>query len=150
MWYEDIRTTTKLMAVASSIVTLPDALYVYLQRPGSIMRSGNVLRSREIIDAFEDILEWFGSHGLRQSYEKELCRLAVDHVLLAATVRVARVDPHSGLLRDFSNYMRANFPNYRQNPYLENLSRSHKLLLKLIEGGRYGLIALLFRLKGGA
>lgn len=149
VWYEDIRTSTKLFAVASSIVTLPDALYNYLARPGSIMRSSNVERNREILLAFEDVLDWFREHGLLQHYRKELCRLAIDHLYLAATVRVARLDPKNHLLYDFSDFMQQEFPGYLDNPYIPDLSRLHKLLLKLVERRRYRLIRFLFWLKGG-
>jgi len=148
VWYEDIRTSTKLFAVASSIVTLPQPLYYYLQRPGSIMRSSNISRNREILLAFDDVVTWFREQGLFQPYRKELCRLAVDHILLAATVRVARMDPKSGLLYEFSDYMQKNFPDYENNPYLQELPRLHKLLLKLIRKRRYRLIRFLFLLKG--
>ncbi|MBP3587500.1 MAG: glycosyltransferase [Clostridia bacterium] len=60
-WYgEDLRTVTKLMALASSIEVLPDCLYFYLIRPGSIMRSENIERNRDILRAFEDMIDWFG------------------------------------------------------------------------------------------
>ena len=149
VWYEDIRTSTKLFAVADSIVTLPQTLYFYLARPGSIMRSSNVGRNREILEAFDDVLAWFREHGLFETYRQELCRLAVDHILLAATVRVARMDPHSALLGEFAGYMDANFPDYRRNPYLKQLPRKHKLVLRLVEGKHFSLLRLLFRLKDG-
>lgn len=149
VWYEDIRTSAKLFAAAESIVTLPHALYWYLARQGSIVRSGNVERNREILDAFDDILGWFEEQGLRETYNRELERLAVEHILLAASVRVARLDPKHPLLREFTNYMGKQFPDYSANPYLAQLSGLHKLLLKLIEGKHYRLIQLLFRLKGG-
>ena len=76
-------------------------------------------------------------------------RLAVEHILLAASVRVARLDPKHPLLREFTDYMGKQFPDYSANPYLVQLSGLHKLLLKLIEGKHYRLIQLLFRLKGG-
>lgn len=148
VWYEDIRTTTKLFASASSIVTMPQPLYYYLARPGSIMRSSNVKRSREILDAFDDILQWFEQHGLHQTYEKELCRLAVDHIQLAAVVRVIRQDLHSPLVGEFISYMYNHFPDWERNPYLEELPRKHKWLLKLIAKKRYFLVALLFKLFG--
>ena len=148
VWYEDIRTTTKLFASASSIVTLPHPLYYYLARPGSIMRSSNVKRSREILDAFDDILQWFSERGLKERYEKELCRLAVDHIQLAAVVRVIRQDAHSPLISEFVSYMYNQFPQWETNPYLAELPRRHKLLLKLIAKKRYLLIAFLFKLVG--
>ena len=112
------------------------------------MRSSNIERNREILLAFDDVLGWFREQGLLQAYRKELCRLAVDHVLLAATVRVARLDPKSHLLHEFTDYMQKNFPDYEQNPYISELPRLHKWLLKLIRKRRYRLIRFLFWLKG--
>ncbi len=148
VWYEDIRTTTKIFALARSIVILPDPLYRYLARPGSIMRSSGLERNREILDAFDDILQWFGAQGLRERYSHELCRLAVDHIYLAASVRVARVDPSHPILRVLSDYMDAQFPGFMGNPYITELPGLHKLLLKLLKGRQYRLVQLLFKLKG--
>lgn len=149
VWYEDIRTSTKLFAAAKTIVSLPDVLYWYLQRPGSIMNSGNVLRSGEILWAFDDVLDWFRQQGLEGTYHKELCRLAVDHILLAAVVRVSRVDPKAPLLRQLLAYMQEHFPDYPKNPYVPRLSALHKLLLGLARRKKFGLIRLLFQIKGG-
>lgn len=150
VWYEDIRTTTKLFALANSIFTVEDCFYRYFQRTGSIMNSGFLERNQEILEAFDDILCWFEAQGLLERYRSELTRLAVDHILLAATVRVARMDPGHPLLERFAGYMDEHFPDYLSNPYLGQLSGLHKLLLKLIRGKHYRTIRLLFRLKGGA
>lgn len=149
VWYEDIRTSTKLFARAASIQTIDDPLYRYLQRPGSIMNSGALERNREILDAFEDILGWFEAEDLMERYHAELERLAVDHIVLAGSVRVARLDPRHSLLNEFSAYMDKRFPDYRANPYLPRLSGLHRLLLKLTALKWFGLIRLLFRLRKG-
>lgn len=148
-WYEDIRTSMKLFALAGSIETLKTPVYRYLQRQGSIMHSANLARNREILDAFEDLLGWFRGAGLYERYQKELERLAVDHILLAATVRVARADPKHPLLEEFEGYMDKHFPNYRANPYMSALPKLHKLLVFLISRRQYGIVRLLFRLKDG-
>ena len=148
-WYEDIRTSMKLFALADSMVTLEKPIYRYLQRQGSIMHSANLDRNREILDAFEDLLSWFRQNGMLEQYREELTRLAVDHVLLAATVRVARADPKHSLLAEFRGYMEQNFPGYRKNSYLSALPALHKLLLVLISNRCYGIVKLLFRLKDG-
>ena len=150
VWYEDIRTSTKLFALADTIDTMDDYLYRYLQRPGSIMNSGALGRNREILDAFDDILNWFEAEELRGCYEKELERLAIDHIVLAATVRVARMDPKHSLLQEFSDYMGKRLPGFGTNPYISQLSGLHKLLLKLVERKRFGLIRLLFQIKKGS
>ncbi len=148
VWYEDIRTTTKLLALASGIRVLPEHLYDYLSRPGSIMNSAKLSRNREILDAMDDILSWYRAEGLYDQYEAELCALTVQHVLLAASVRVARADPASPLLAEFAAYTQEHFPRWRENRYLPRLPRLKRLALKLVEGRHYRLLRLLFRLKG--
>lgn len=148
VWYEDIRTTTKLFAVASSIVTLPHAFYRYLARQGSIMRSGNVQRCREIMDAFDDILAWFCDRGLVDRYRDQLCRLAIDHIRLAAMVRVIRRDDHSPVIKELDHYMYAKFPDWERNPYISLLPFKHRLLLWLMKHKRYTFVKLLFKLLG--
>ncbi len=147
--YEDIRTSAKLFALAESIVTIPQVLYEYLARPGSIMRSDNLQRNREILDAFDDLLCWFTQQGLKERYSQQLCRLAVEHIVLAATVRVARLNPKADLLRVFEQYMACHFPDYWNNAAMGDLPVLHKVLLVLIRHRQYGLIKLLFRLKDG-
>ena len=147
VWYEDIRTTLKLFAAAKSICAIPDAFYYYVQREDSIMHTPNVKRNAEILDAFDDLLGWFRENGLFERYYNELSRLAVDHVLLAASVRVACIDPANELLGQFSDYVNTQFPDWRDNPYLQQLPHRHRLLVSLLLKKRYGTVRALFRLK---
>ena len=148
VWYEDIRTSTKLFALAEKIVTIPDILYIYYQRDGSIMRSANINRNREIIDAFEDILSWYKNNGLYDEYKDILCRLAIDNVYIPASVRVLREDVKHPLLKEFSDYMDTNFPSYENNPYISQLPKFKLLAFKLLRGKHYRLLRLLFKIKG--
>ena len=150
VWYEDIRTTPKLSALAGSIVVLPNTWYHYVQREGSITRNTNLARNHEIIDAFEDLLGWYRAQGLFDQYAPQLERLCIDHVYLAASVRVLRVDPAHPLLKEFRDYLRKNFPDYQKNPLLGELPRSKHLAYTLLEGKHYRLLKLLFSLKDKA
>ena len=47
VWYEDIRTTAKLLPLADGIRVLPDHIYNYLTRQGSIMNNQNLKRNRD-------------------------------------------------------------------------------------------------------
>ena len=71
----------------------------------------------------------------------------MDHVLLAASVRVLRVDPESELLDRFQDYVQAQFPDYLDNPLLAQLSRSHKLILRLLRQRKYRTVRALFAAK---
>ena len=147
VWYEDMRTTPKLLALAGSIVSIEETYYDYLAREGSITRNTNVERNAEILDAFEDLRLWFTERGLWEAYANAFSRLAVDHILLAASVRVIRSDPKSQLLESFRQYMETQFPGFRDNPLLQTLPKQHKLLLKLLEGRHYKTIRTMFALK---
>ncbi len=149
VWYEDIRTTPKLMALARRMVFLGDIGYNYLQRQGSIMNSGKVARNVEIIEAFDDILPWFREHGLFAEYRQELEHLTVAHILLTSSVRVLRMDHKNPLLRKFRAYVEREFPTYRGNPYNKtHFTRNQKIALWLVERRWYGAAALAFRVKG--
>ena len=109
VWFEDIRTTMKLFALAQSIEAVPEAFYYYVVRQGSITRNAKADRNQEILDAFDDLLSFYRRCGLYPRYRSELCRLAIDHIYLAASVRVLRIDCRHPLLRAFADYMQQNF-----------------------------------------
>mgnify|MGYP000403066806 FL=1 len=148
VWYEDLRTSPKLMAKAGRMVFLDEVGYNYLQRQGSIMNSANLERNREILDSFDDLLPWFRKEGLFEAYRRELEYLAVFHVYLTARVRVALADRKSPLLRELAAYVEERFPGWRQNPYLPKLGGKRRLLVSLLEKKWYWAVSLLFKLKG--
>lgn len=146
--YEDLRTTPKLLASAEKVTVIDDCLYHYRQRNGSIMNSSSLSRAGEIVDAFDDLLEWFTLRGMGEKYRPELEKLFIDHLYIAASVRVARCDPKSRLLDEFGDYAKKHFPDLRKNPYYTTLPPRHKLIFRLVEHKQYRLIKLLFNLKG--
>lgn len=148
VWYEDIRVVTKILAVSETALRLPGAYYHYLQREGSAMNNKNSGRNVEILYAYDDILSWYKERGLLESHRQELTFQAVQHVLLAATVRVLMIDKKHPLIDQFRSYMEAHFPDFRENPYLPLLDKNKRLIYKLLLKKRYTLIRLIFRLKG--
>lgn len=147
VWYEDIRTTPKLLAAASRVVFLSYVGYDYLSRTGSITKNQNADRNREILWAFDDLLPYFQDQGLFERYRQELCYLTLFHAYLTASVRVLLIDRKHPLLGEFRDYLNKWFPDYRRCKYLPRLNRLHRLLLSLLEKRMYGLVAVLFRLK---
>lgn len=153
VWYEDIRTTPKLIASADSVAFSDFIGYNYLLRSGSIMNNINLRRNTEIIDALSDILAYFRKNSLFNEYRDELCYLTLYHAYLTASVRVIRAEKadkplaRKTLLPAFKNFLIQNFPNYRENKYLNRLSKSQRLLWWLLEKKMYSIIALLFNIK---
>lgn len=148
VWYEDLRTTFKLLPLAGRVVAVDAVGVNYLQRAGSIMNNKNLSRNREIVEAMEDLLGWYREHGLLERYRPELEYLALYHVYLTASVRVLRADPKSPLPGEFARWLRERFPEYRKNKYLPRLGRKRLLLFRLLEGGQHWAVRLLFRFRG--
>ena len=84
------------------------------------MNNKNCARNVEILYAFDDILGWFGEHGLREAYRDELTFLAISHLLIAASVRVARIDCKSELLGQFRDYTLTNPLMEQRFPCFQN------------------------------
>lgn len=145
---EDLQTSGKLFALADSIAYLPSGLYRYLDRPGSLMNTADPERNRHMLTAVGDLTDWYERHGLRQRYEEQLCEMAVEHLLMAATVRVAKADPASGLLTEIRAFMDKRYPLWRKNPCIGRMSLLRKFALYLIEHRHYRLLGRLFRMKG--
>ena len=112
------------------------------------MNSSQLARNRDILPAFTDVLDWFDREGLTGTYYDELCALTVQHVLLAASVRVCRIDPASEILEELRSFTEQRFPDWRENPYSASLPRLKRLALRLVEHRRWRLIRFLFNLKG--
>lgn len=145
--YEDIRLSVKLLARCERIVSLEGTYYHYLQREDSAMRNRNADRNAELLTAFDDILAWYRENGLFDEFRDELCALAVEHILLSATVRVLLIDPHHRLIGEFRSYVEREFPDYASNRYVAELPRARALAFRLLQKRRYGTVRLLFGLK---
>lgn len=147
VWYEDLCTTPSLLLHAKSIVQLDDPFYGYLLREGSIMRSSNLKRNLEILNALKMAKAPFDAAGETETYRPWLTCLAVDSVLAAAR-RVLMSDPKADYLPDFLNYVKKTYPDYRACALLPNLGKKKLILLRLLEGKHYSLARAIFRLAG--
>ena len=145
VWYEDLRTTPKLLLAAKTVALLPDAFYFYYMREGSIMHSANLRRNLEILDALESVRCFFA--GQEAQYRDWLCFLALENSLQAAR-RVLMEEPKADYLPRFLGYVREHWPDYRKNPLLPRLGKKKLALLKLLEGEHYGLARRMFLLAG--
>lgn len=92
VWYEDMRTTPKLLAEARQVVYLDYVGYNYFSRTGSITKNQNAARNREIVEAFRRPAALVPAAGPFEKYRQELCYLVVYHAYLTASVRVLLID----------------------------------------------------------
>lgn len=147
VWYEDLCTTPKLLMEAETIVYLDDAFYYYYTRQGSIMRNSSLRRNLEILNALETVRSYYEEKGVLDIYRPQLTVLAVDNCCAAAQ-RVLMADPKADFLPEFLDYVKQNYPDYREEPMLKRLGKKKLILLRLLEGQHYRLARAMFLLAG--
>lgn len=154
IWYEDLAVAGKLLALAGCIFQIPEALYVYTQREGSITHSGDMARNLEIRDAAAELLDWFWERDLFSEFRRELEALTVRHVLMDASVRVLKMSTGSEgeaaqkqreVLDALLTFTEQQFPGWERNEYNRELSWKHRLVLALLGRRMYRLLKIIFR-----
>lgn len=146
LWFEDLATSPRLYLRAERIRSVRSCWLRYLQRGGSITRSKDPSRNREIITAISLVLEDCRRQGCLETYGKELEAMAVKHQLLASTVRVNLVDPASPLQGELLQDLEEKFPRWQENPYIAAFPAQHRLLLKLMKRRQYRMVHALMTL----
>ncbi len=146
-WYEDLRFTKKYLLYTHRVVYTDAVLYNYLIRSGSIMNSRADKRNLQILDAFEEVIDYYTQRGVYEQYRTEIEFLAIKHIFIAASVRLIRADARA-LLAQLHHGFEALFPDYRRNPYIPTLDRNKKLIFHLIKHKMYAAVKLIFSIKG--
>lgn len=152
VWYEDLAFTLKAIMNSNTFAFIDEPLYDYLIREGSTMNNSNVQRNLEILDAFNDILSYI-QHNKKEEYFSKIEFLAIDHIYISAIVRVLKAEADDKVKRETINklidYMNKKFPNYKNNKYINTLSKNRKIIYKLINMKMYKLVDLIFKVKKG-
>ena len=143
-WFEDLRTTTKLYTAAKRIKYVSRSWYNYLQRAGSVTNAKKSDRNIEIIDAMDDVVEYFKSIGSYDAYREQLEFLALKHILLASSLRVVTADCNNELLDKLLDSLTTDYPDYANNRYMPTLSHRERLIYRLLITKRRRLLRTLF------
>ena len=110
LWYEDLATTPKLFDVARSINFLPNNLYHYRTREGSITQtiSIKVLDMIKVLALLDNYFKKQNNNGLRQT----LTLLKLNMVMKTLVRISASQDPiqQSAMLKSVQDYMVINMP----------------------------------------
>ncbi|MFV0363783.1 MAG: glycosyltransferase [Suipraeoptans sp.] len=143
-FYEDLGTTPKLLAIAKSISYIKKAYYYYMIRGGSIMTAQKF--ERNYIDRtqmLDGIIDYYKEKDLFDSYRNELEFLSVMNGYFLPSREIILADHKSPVIRKFKEYIYKRFPNFKENPYLDTLTRKDKMHLRTIEKGNYGFMVML-------
>lgn len=140
VWYEDLRTIPKLLAVAEGVMKIrSEPLYYYLQRSDSIMHTPDYSRMvRERMAAANDLYTYFRKYGILEEYLDMLEFITVYHAFLLPCLEMYRKTGNYSvyldeLLENLNNTVRSPF----KNPYLKLLRKNELIILKLAMKKKY-------------
>ena len=146
VWFEDLRTIPKLYAFTDQISYAPKALHRYVQRPGSVTNTQKVRRNLEIIPAVDELIDFYKAQGRYEQLRDVLEYLAFRCVFLTSSVRANLADWKSPVQEELMQDFLRKFPNYRDNPYVKDMSHQHKLLDRLLRRRMRLCVHLLMKL----
>ena len=146
VWYEDLDFSIKVLSKAKNISFVDEPLYNYIVRQGSTMNNSNIDRNLEILDCFNEILNF------NKTIDKDIIEfLAIDHIFISAIVRVLRSNGDTKkkkiIVNKLLDYMNNNFSNYKNNKYIKILPRNRKIVFYLLKFKLYGLVKFIFKIK---
>ena len=147
VWAEDLRFNKKYLLWADKCVYCEEVLYNYLQRGGSTLSAMKPERNLQILEAFEDIDEYYTAHGQKEKYAEEIEFVAIDHIYISTLVRLIRTGDKAQVPMIRERFVKM-YPNYRKNTYLKNLDRNRKIIYHLLNLKCYWLVKKIFEIKG--
>lgn len=137
VWFEDMRTVPKLYGGAT-MRYVPKGWYMYLQQSQSITHT-NPKRNLEIIDACEDLLDYFGEKTPELEY------MFLYNEVITSIDRVNLIDKNSDVQDRLLDWFLENFPDYGENRYFKEMPLKLKAIFALIIKRNWNMLNSLLR-----
>ena len=144
VWYEDIHTTLKLYPYCKRISSIDEVHYYYLQREDSIMKSNKCSKVIEMCDAIQDVVDYYKENNLYDKYKNEIEYMAFLHEYMWSIRRVNLADWKNPVQVKLRDHYEGLFPQYKSNPFYDELDTNDKIFVKLIEKGCFGVLHLIY------
>ena len=110
------------------------------------MHNSDISRNRELMDAFDDLTEWFQQRGLWEKYEGQIRHMAIEQIVLSAFHRIIDVDVNHPLLGEMTDYMAEAFPGYWKDPAATR-SAQRRVFITLARFKQFRLLRLMLSLR---
>ena len=100
-------------------------------------------------DVLEDYRPLLEEKGMEQQYKKELEYLAFEHLYFVPSKEVVLKDRNNPCLKEWRSYLDLQYPDWKENPYIRQLSGKDKILLLLLRHRCYAGMCMLSVLRKG-
>ncbi len=148
-WYEDMRVSIKLYLLCKKITFIDEPLYYYVTHENSIMNNKNISKNYQIIDAFDDIINYYKENNLYDEFKEEINFLAIDHIFISASVRIIINSDKRQLEKNLKPLIDYFYKTFNlKSDYYYLLSKNKKIIYQLLKYRKYNLIKFIFKVKG--
>lgn len=145
---EDLYSIPCLYLNTKKIYYLNEALYNYIQRSGSIIRSGKTKKLNEDRKAaMENICHQFYKMNLNKKYNKELEFLKYYHIVYFPIIEIIKGKGKDEFIYKIIENNRDLIKKIKLNKYFKNMKASEKIISYLISFEYINLIKLLYKIK---
>lgn len=117
--YEDAATIPKIVLFTDKIAHINAVLYLYVQRPGSIISAPQPERLFEIFQGYDGVIDLFNQKGKMDLFYYELEWCAILHCYYYTLLRTFSLGlPKEKYIEKVEHYIISRFPNYKNNLYI--------------------------------
>ncbi len=132
MFYEDNAVGALPLMYATHFERVPQPLYFYYQNPNSTVHTVSVARCEDRMRAMEICADECRNRGFYDKYSEEIKYKVFElgyKITLFSYLQAARI-PSLKFVKRMRAYLMANVPDYRENPYYEQMTdaESKKLI----------------------
>lgn len=152
--YEDVNFFVKLVPFINRYSYVEPAPIHYVQR-GSSINNKSSLKTLQILDILNDIVEFYKKNGFYDEYEDALELLFTRILLCSSFSRMARIpDKKDRKMALAKNYelLKTTFPDYSKNETLKKTKSHQAMFMRTVNDFTYRIYSavfpLLFRIKG--
>ena len=116
------------------------------------MNSNNLRKNLDLINAFNEIINYAKKNNCFDKYYNEIGFLVIDHLYISCIVRIltninSNKNEKDELLNVILEYINNNFKNYSKNKYIKLLSLNRKIIFYLIHFKFYYIVKIIFKIK---
>lgn len=147
IWYEDLATIPKCLAIANKVVKVDEVLYYYLQRSTSIVHTRN-FKVFDIYIAIHSVEEFLESIGLRKKLNEQIRNMYVVQALYLTNLRIK--DYEEGYLEFYQrnhDLIKIHYPHWFLNTFIWNQGIKMWIGFLLFKLKMFSLLKRLYKTK---
>ncbi|MFZ7119656.1 MAG: glycosyltransferase [Eubacteriaceae bacterium] len=146
---QDLGTIPRILIHCKSISKVDEALYNYLYRDCSAMRTYD----NKILDVVKNLYivdDYYQNRGIHKEFVKELEYLFIEHLLFRAVYRIKLV-VDTGVKEELIDHiifsLKERYPKWHKNTKIKNLNIKKRVYLYLVNIGQIKKVMVLFNIK---